>query len=181
MENLIIQYPVRMLLVWTLLNVLACCLDVLGRRLTKDVANSDPGFQVKSYKKAFLIFLLWLGFGIGTLAANRQEMLEDDTKTYECLVYIGAFFFVVIGYLLSNIMSLLKYFVCRKEMPKPSTYSYKTCIIIRSLEFFGYSALILLSFAISENPILLGGAIGLAFTAGIYLLELTRKKKRPGK
>lgn len=178
MENLVIQYPMQMLLLWTLLNLLTCCLNLLTIRLYKDTANLDSRFQVK-YRKYFLKFFLWLGFGICILAGHRQAMLAKGVTAYECFVWIGAFFFLVIGYLLSNVLLLLKYFIYRREMPKSATYSFETCMMMYSFEYLGYSALMLSGFLMTKNPFLLGGTIGLALGASLYLLELTRKKKYP--
>ncbi|MGA2915305.1 MAG: hypothetical protein ABSE89_04700 [Sedimentisphaerales bacterium] len=122
---------------------------------------------------------LWLAFGVGTLAALRQAMLEEKVTTNEYFVWVGAFFFIIIGYLLRDILYLEKHFVYWKQSPT-TTYSFKAAAIVRSFEFFGYAALILLSFLISKNPILLGGTVGLVFGGSLYIFELINKKYRSG-
>jgi uncharacterized protein YneF (UPF0154 family) len=135
------------------------------------------------------------------LSALRQAFLQKYVTAYEYFVWVGAFFFLVIGYLLRNVLSLIGYFIRRRGMPKitsshPKTsknaicdientnnegfgigsYSFKHSTIAYSFEFFGYSTLMLLSFLISKNPFLLGGTIGLAFGGMLNILALTKKK-----
>jgi hypothetical protein len=136
----------------------------------------DCKFEIKYDKKYFLKLLLWLGFGIGFLAALRQTMLKEEITSYEYFAWVGAFFFLMIGYSLRDILSLGKYFICRKEMS--TCFSFNTTLILIAIEFFGYSTLMLLTFLTSKNPFLLGGTIGLVFGGILYILELTRKKNR---
>ena len=176
MEGLIIQYPVSILLVWTLLNFLHYYLTFLNIRLYKNVLDFDSKFEVKYNKKDFFRLLLWLGFGVGMLAVFRQAMLQKIVTTNKYFVWIGAFFSLVIGWLLSDFLSLAKYFVYRRETPKLTYSSSKASMIVYSFEFFGYSALMLLSFFISKHPLLLGGTIGLAFGGILYLFKLSKRQ-----
>ncbi len=105
-----------------------------------------------------------------------QLILQKPEKTNEYFVFAGAVFFLVIGYLLKDILSFAKYFVYWRKISKTETYSFKASMFLYSFEFFGYSTLILLSFLISKHPLLLGGTIGLAFGGALCILELTRKK-----
>lgn len=174
MEPLVIQYPTETLIIWTLLNLLHYVLNFVNGQLYKRLVGNSK-FEIKYNKKFFLKLLLWLGFGIGVLAAHRQAMLDKDITAYEYFVWVGAFFFLEIGYLLLDFLALLKYFVYQREMLK-ITYSFKTSTLMYSFEFFGYSVLVLLSFLVSKDSFLLGGSIGLAFGGILYILELTRKK-----
>jgi hypothetical protein len=166
------------LLVWTILNLLYCCLNFLSIRLYKNLPGFDSKFETSRGKKYFLRVLLWLGFGIGFLAVLRQTMLEERITSYEYFVWVGVFFFFIIGYLLRTISSFGKYFIYRRETLRTTCFSFNTTLVFSAIEFFGYSALVLLSFLISKNPFLLGGTIGLASGGVRYLLELTRKKSR---
>ncbi|MDD5010657.1 MAG: hypothetical protein PHQ00_00870 [Phycisphaerae bacterium] len=175
MEQLVIQHPILILLTWTLLNILLCCINFLYQRLYKNVIDFDVKSEARYGKKSSLMLLAWLIFGVVTLAAHRQAMLKGEETFYEYSVWAGAFFFLIIGYLLRGTLYLIQYFVYWKGLPK-TTSSYKASTIVYSFEFFGYSALMFLGFLVSNNPFLLGGTIGLAFGGALYLLELTRKK-----
>jgi len=176
MEQFIIQHPVPTLIIWTVLNLLHYYLNFLNSRLYKSLADFDPKFEIKYDQKSFWKLLLWIGFGIGMLCAYRQLILQKPEKTDEYFVFAGALFFLVIGYLLKDILSLGKYFVYCREISKITYPSFKATMILISFEFFGYSILMFLSFLISKSPFLLGGAIGLAFGGALCILELTRKK-----
>jgi hypothetical protein len=54
--------------------------------------------------------------------------------------------------------------------------STKASMILSSFEFFGYSTLTLLGFLISQNPLLLGGTIGLAFGGTLCIFQVINKK-----
>jgi hypothetical protein len=172
MEELIIQHPSLILLIWTILNLLHYCLNLLSIRLYKNLPDFDSQFETNCDKKYFLKLLLWLGFGIGVLVALRQAMLEKGVTAYQYFAWVGAFFFLIMGYLLMDILSLTGHFVFWKRVHKIA-YSFKDSAMVCSFEFFAYSTLILLSFVISKNPFLLGGTIGLAF--GGILCIVNRK------
>jgi hypothetical protein len=178
MEQLIIQHPVITLLVWTILNLLYFCLNFLGIWLYKNLPSFDSKFETSRGKRYFWRVLLGLGFGIVWLSASRGMMLAEKITPYEYFVWVGGFFFLIIGYLLRNILSLGKHFIYRKETSKITCFSFNTTMIFAAIEFFGYSTLMLLSFLLSKNPFLLGGTIGLAFGGVLHILELTRKKNR---
>lgn len=176
MKQLIIQHPVLLLIIWTALNFLYYFLNLLQWQLYKRSADFDSRYGPKSPKRRFLKLLPWIGFGIVWLSAIRQVDLKKPEGENEYFIYVGAFFFLIIGYLLIQILSLGRYFVYRREMTTKFC-SPNTSRILTSLEFFGYSALILLSYLISKDPLLLGGIIGLAF-GGIMCLFKTKKANR---
>jgi len=176
MERLLVQYAA---VIWTLLNLLYYYLNFLNIRLCKSLADFDPKFEIKCDKKSFFKFLIWIVFGIIFLSADRQAVLQKRVTTDEHLVLIGGFIFLMVGYLLKDILYLGKYFVYRREIPK-TTLSFKSSAILSSFEFFGYSALMLLSFLISKHPLLLGGTIGLA-TGGLICICKILGKQRHGR
>jgi hypothetical protein len=123
-----------------------------------------------------LKLLGWLVFGILWLSAYRQAILQKAvTTTNEYFALVGGLFFFVIGHLLRDILSLGKYFVYRRKI-KITYFSFKASTILSSFEFFGYSTLIFLGFLISNNPLLLGGTIGLAIGGLLYIFEGEKKK-----
>ena len=175
MELLIIQRPILTLIIWTLLNLAQYCLNILNSRLYKNLVDGDFRY-VKNYKKtALLRHILWIGFGILILSAYRQAFLQEAVTAYECSVWYGAFFFLVIGHLIGVVLYLGKYFVYHKENLR-TTCSFSASMILQSCDLFGYSILVLLSFLITTSPFLLGGAIGLAFGGSLPLFELINKK-----
>ena len=175
MERLVIQYPV---LIWTLLNLLHYYLNFLNIRLYISSADFGPKFEIKYDKKFFLKLLMWLGFGIVFLYAYRQAFLQQNVTDNEYFAFAGGMFFLVIGYLLRDITSLMSYFVHRMETPKTTyKFSFKSSMISNSFAFFGYSALMLLSFLISKHPLLLGGTIGLATGGLICICKITGKQQ----
>ncbi len=174
MERLLIQYTLLTVLMWNLLNFLHYYLSFLNSRLYKSLADFDSKFEVKYNKKYFLKLLLWLGFGTVYLLSYKQAFLQKAITANEYFAWVGGLYFCVIGYLLSDILSLGKYFVCQIKMSKISYFSFNTSMILYSFEFFGYSTLMLLSFLISKHPFLLGGTIGLAFDGILGIFQIKR-------
>ena len=173
MQQLIIQNQLLMLVTWTILNLTYCCLSFLNGRLFRKPTAFDNIYQIK-YLKRLLWLVLWLGFGIGMLSAARGSLMEEDITADKYFIYVGVFFFIVIGFLLTDIRILATYFVYRKQTSK-MTYSFNRSMILHSFDMFGYSALILLSFLITKDSLLLGGAIGLAFNGCLYLSKLIKQ------
>lgn len=172
MENLILLYPKLMLLTWILLNLLHRGINFLNLRLYKNLMVLDSSYITTYNRKYFLKFLLWLGFGIGMLAALRQQILNKNITGFEYFTWVGAFFFIVIGYFLNEILLLTRYFVYQKDNSTLICPSHKTALILTAIEFFGYSVLVLLGFFITKTPFLLGGTIGLAFGGFLYIFQL---------
>ena len=176
MERLIVQYAE---LIWVLLNLLHYYLNFLNNRLSKSLVAFDSKFKIKYDKKSFLRNLVWIGFGVVFLSFYRHAVLHKAATTEEHFVVIGGFIFLVVGYLLQDILFLGGYFVCRSEMPRMTyPFSPKVSAILVSFDLFGYSALMLLSYLVSKHPFLLGGAIGLATGGLICIYQITGKQQR---
>jgi hypothetical protein len=167
MEHYIIQYPIPMLLGWVILNLLHYCFAYFNKRLYMKVVDIDPKYATINNLKSFLIFLVWLGLGIGILSGH--SLLIKKITDYDC-IYIGALFFLIFGYLLEDIFAVIGYFVLWKRSLKTS-YSVKDFTITYFLKFSAYSLLVFLCYLISKNPFLLGGAIGIAFGGIFYLVH----------
>lgn len=172
MEQVIIQYPVLTWIIWVFLNFLAYYFQFLNYTLYQKLINN---FEFKANKKSFLHLLGWLCIGTIILFGFRQAVLQNQGITYYAyFAWIGGLFFFIIGCLVSNIVSLLEYFIHRKEKKK-IIYSYCSCIILSSLEYLGYSLLIFSGYFFTRSPFLLGGTIGLAVAGILCIFEINRK------
>ena len=170
MEELIVQYPKLMVLTWILLNLLCPPLYLLNLQLYKKSSTFDSNHTIKHRMKSFLKFLLWLGFWSFLLTGYSQKYFQNKISIDDYSFFVGASFFPIIAYLLINILSIGRYFVYWRCAPKIDFASKKGAYILYSLYFFEYSILIFLSFFISKNQFLLGGAFGLALCGIVMFL-----------
>lgn len=176
LERIIIEHPKLMVLGWLFLNVLYCCVSFLLRRLYKKKGWDDSRSVTKITKKSLLRFLVWLVFGVVVLVGCGQKYSQGKMTINAYSDYVGAFYFLIIGYLLTVVQSFIKYLFCWRKMSEMNFTSSKESSILHSIDFFGYSAFVLLCFLVSGNRFLLGGAWGLAIGAVILLVDMSDER-----
>ncbi len=172
MEELIVQYPKSMVLIWILLSLLNYPLYFLNLQLYKNSSDFDSKPKVKSFFK----FLLWLGFWSFLLTGYSQKYFQNKISIDDYSIFVGACFSPIIGYLLMNILSVGNYFIYKIYAPKITFTTKKHAYILSSLNFFEYATLIFLSFLITKNQFLLGGAFGLAWGGIVMFLSCLNEK-----
>ncbi|OQA03557.1 MAG: hypothetical protein BWY69_00397 [Planctomycetes bacterium ADurb.Bin401] len=169
MKQLIIKYPVLIISLWVILNIIHCCLNLINSKLYKEVAEPDVKFKIKYNIMYFLKLLLWLAFGILILITSRNTMLNKDIITRE-IVWYGALFFLIIGLIIRDLKTLGEYIVYWRKMPK-TFYSVRASMIVHSFEFFGYAIIMFLSCIVSQNAFLCGGALGFFGLGIVFLMD----------
>lgn len=181
MEELIYQYPCMTILIWNLLNVLHVLIYSINKQFFKRLTDSAHNFEIKSWK-TMLKFLAWLAFGTIYLWAYKNAYSTNAVSDYEYLAWVGAIYFCIIGFLIKDICFFVWYLASDKNRLKAIYSSYEffnsPSMFFQSLDFFGYSILIFISFLISHHPFLLGGTFGLAFDGVLCLLRLKKSEKK---
>lgn len=174
MEEIVIQHTELIWIIWICLNFPLYFFKFLNCKIYCNLINF--GSVYKYQKKIFFDFLVWIITGTAIVFAYKRAISEKDISVFWFLVWVGGLYFIVIGCLLKEIILLVEYFIYKGEISKRIPYSFKSSLMLSSIDFLEYAILILLCFFVTKSPFLLGGSIGFAFISFSKIIELMRRK-----